>query len=96
MDTNFISSFLKELSSEGGMTMKTCSNNLGIPMELTKTLLDFLLRENYFNKIDLDLNSCTDSSKCKFCPFAKMCDSSNSSNRFELTSKALELLRNDK
>jgi len=95
MDTNFISSFLKELSSEGGMTMKTCSQNLGISMELTKAFLDFLLRENFFNKIDLDLNSCTDSSKCKFCPFAKMCDSNNSSNRFELSSKALELLRND-
>ena len=94
MDTNFISSFLNELSSEGAMTMKSCSQNLGVSMELTKTFLDFLLRENLFDKIDLDLNSCTDSSKCKFCPFAKKCDNKNSSNRIELTSKALELLRN--
>ncbi len=94
MDANFISSFLKELSNEGVMTIKTCSQNLGISMELTKAFLDFLLRENFLNKIDLDLNSCTDSSKCKFCPFAKKCDSKNSSNRFELTSKALELLIN--
>ena len=93
MDINFISSFLKELSSEGGMTLKTCSQNLGISMELTKTFLDFLIRENFFKKNDLDLNSYADSPKCKFCPFAKMCDISNSSNRFELTSKALELLR---
>ena len=93
MDTNFISSFLEELSSEGGMTMKTCSQNLGISMELTKTFLDFLLREKFFKKYDLNFNSCTDSLKCKFCPFSKKCDSNNSSNRFELTSKALELLR---
>ncbi len=92
MDTNFISSFLKELSDEGAMTIKTCSQNLGISMELTKTFLDFLLRENFFNKINIDFNLCTDSSKCKFCPYAKKCDSKNSSIRFELTSKALELL----
>ncbi len=95
MDANFISNFLKELSSEGAMTIKTCSQNLGISMELTKAFLDFLIRENFLNETDFDFNSCSDSSKCKFCPFAKMCDSKNSSNRFELTSKALELLRNN-
>ncbi len=95
MDINFISRFLKELSSEGVMTIKTCSKNLGISMELTKTFLDFLLQENFFKKNELNLKSCTESLKCKFCPFAKKCDRDNSSNRFELTSKALKLLRNN-
>jgi len=96
MDTNFISSFLKELSNEGAMTIKTCSQNLGISMELTKAFLAFLIRENFLNETDFDFNSCTNTSKCKFCPFAKIYVDKNPSNRFELSSKALELLRNDR
>ncbi|MHA1767321.1 MAG: hypothetical protein ACTSVK_13800 [Promethearchaeota archaeon] len=93
MNSDFILNFFKNISDEGGITIKSCTKYLGFSNELTNHFLEFLEQENLVRNTTIDLKSCKLNVQCKFCPFAKSCNSTNLNNKFELTSKAIKLLK---
>ncbi|MHA1584473.1 MAG: hypothetical protein ACTSWL_04405 [Promethearchaeota archaeon] len=75
MNAELIPKILHYIANVGIIDFERMAMDLGITQNLVKMILEYLVKENYFETDDQEKMSCEMNIQCSHCPFAKSCGS---------------------